>query len=309
MAWIQLDQSLKTDKRTLKLQRLLSISSTYAMGVVSALWLWALDQAPDGDISDIEGDDIAVICDYPANADDSLLNALISSGFILACDSKRIIDGWDELTGRLMAKREIKKEKDRERQRAYRQRKKDTEEECHTDVTTLSQKCHTDVTPCHTPIQYSNSTVINNSGDDNYCAHACVREEPVENVENVENYGNDVAAEFKITYLKPDQREEVEKIIRDRASYYWKRDLTDYELRLIAEDLLLHHGGHVKDFIGLTNDDEFLLTEAFKSSVINDCKKVSYIEGVYRNFRQRNIYSSIDYYSYADRNLRLVCSG
>lgn len=329
MAWVQVDQSLLTDKKTLKLKRALNINATYAMGIVTALWLWAIDNAPGGDLSDMDGYELADICDFPGEYGDEFLKAFIKSGFIISNEDKRVIADWDDLVGRLMMKREIKKEKDRERQRNYRQKKKaETEEnfddenennECHTDITALSQACHTDVTACHTdvtachtPLQYSTveySKVINNSDDSDSSTRARTREELVEDVKNVESYENEVSAEFRITYLQPGLRSEIIKLIRERASYYWRRDLTDYELNTIAEDLLSHHGGHVNDFNHITDDDEFLLTEAFKNSSMNDCKKVSYISGVYRNYRQRNIYSIGDYYNYADRIFKLVGNG
>lgn len=322
MAWIQVEQTLPTDKKTLKLKRALNISAPYAMGIITTLWLWCIDNAPDGDITDLDGDDLADICDYP-DSGEKFLNALINSGFVINNGEQTVIANWYERVGQLMDKRESQKEKARERQQAYRQRKKSEAEQNEKNndcdaasqpVTDMSRECHNNVMPCHTPIQYSKSNNIYIDGDDSYTrACACEESPDVENcvnnsVSNPEDYKSETNSEFRVTYLTPEVRRELENLIRTRAVYHWERNISDDELKNIAEELIALHGGHVKDF-KITDNDKFLLTEAFKSSSLQNACRVSYICGIYKNYRQRNIRTVNDYYDYSDRSLHLVGAG
>ena len=51
MAWMELHQSLPQNKKTLRLKRLLKIRTPQAVGHLCMLWLWAIDNAPDGDLT------------------------------------------------------------------------------------------------------------------------------------------------------------------------------------------------------------------------------------------------------------------
>ncbi len=123
MAWIQVEQSLPTHRKLRKLRRLLkSESAAHAVGYLVCLWLWVIDNAPDGDLSIIEAEDIADISGWNGDADE-FVTALIDACFL---DSDLKVHNWDIYSGQLIEKRE----RDRDRKRRSRGR--------HADVTTYT---------------------------------------------------------------------------------------------------------------------------------------------------------------------------
>lgn len=130
MAWIELHQTLPKNKKTIKFKRELGIKTPQAVGHLCMLWLWALDNTTDGDISEFTADDIAEVCEWPKDSE-KFFAALINSGLV---DKDLRIHDWEEYFGRLMAKREVNREQAKARQKRYRERLKtaknsDSEEE------------------------------------------------------------------------------------------------------------------------------------------------------------------------------------
>lgn len=60
MAWIPSHQQIGNHPKTLRLARKLNISVPAAVGHLHLLWHWALDHAPDGDVSRYDADDLAI---------------------------------------------------------------------------------------------------------------------------------------------------------------------------------------------------------------------------------------------------------
>lgn len=170
MAWIELHQTLPTNKKTLRLKRLLKCNTAQAVGHVCMLWLWALDNAEDGDLSPFDGDEIAEISGYTGKGDFVL--ALQHAGFL---DGMMIHD-WDEYSGALIGKREYMREQNRERKRKQRDKIREsrvTDDYSHAGVTrdmgVTGCDSVTQMSRNVTPPQYStvqNSTVHNQ--EDNY---------------------------------------------------------------------------------------------------------------------------------------------
>ncbi len=146
MAWIELHQTLPSHRKIKKLKRLLKIKTPQAVGHLAMLWLWAVDNAPDGDLSQVDAEDIAEACEWPKDAED-FVAALKEAGLI---DDDRRLHDWDEYAGRLVDQRENKKKKDRDRQRRYRAKKAEAahadKSVTHDDVTRDRGVSHTDVT-------------------------------------------------------------------------------------------------------------------------------------------------------------------
>jgi len=113
MAWIELHQTLPTNKKTIRLKNLLRIKVPQAVGHLCILWLWALDNAPDGDLSGFTADEIAEFAQWPGKSPEEFLGALISAGFV---DENMRIHDWQNYAGKLVEKRKS----DAERKRAYR---------------------------------------------------------------------------------------------------------------------------------------------------------------------------------------------
>ena len=118
MAWIEVHQALRGHRKTLALRRQLGMESdAQAIGHLVCLWLWTLDNAPDGDLSEMDDATIAYGADFPEERAEEFVKALQKARFL---DGK-CIHNWDEYAGRLIAIRESNRErarKARERKRA-----------------------------------------------------------------------------------------------------------------------------------------------------------------------------------------------
>ena len=66
MAWIELHQSLPQHRKLLALRDALGLRTPAALGHMCLLWLWALDNAPDGDLSALPARQLAEICQFSA---------------------------------------------------------------------------------------------------------------------------------------------------------------------------------------------------------------------------------------------------
>lgn len=119
MAWIELHQTLPTNRKTMKLKRALRITTAQAVGHVCMLWLWALDNAVDGDLSELSADEIAEVAGWDEESADKFLEALLSSGFL---DGDMRIHDWGEFSGRLIEQRSIQREQSRIRQQRRREK-------------------------------------------------------------------------------------------------------------------------------------------------------------------------------------------
>jgi len=147
MAWIELHQTLPSHRKIKKLKRRLKIKTPQAVGHVAMLWLWAIDNAPDGDLSQVDPEDIAEACEWPKDAE-GFVAALKEAGLI---DEDMRLHDWDEYAGRLADQRENRRKKDRERQARYRAKKAEASNAgknvTHDAVTRDKSMSHTDVTP------------------------------------------------------------------------------------------------------------------------------------------------------------------
>ena len=115
MAWIKIEQSLLTHRKTMAVADELEITEIEVVGHLVSLWAWALDSAPDGDLS-VPNRTIAVAARWPGAAA-HFVDALIFAGFIDDdYQGKRALHNWNLYTGRLMERRAL----NRERQRRYR---------------------------------------------------------------------------------------------------------------------------------------------------------------------------------------------
>lgn len=68
-----------------------------AVGVLSLLWLWALNVAPDGDLSKFKPAYIARAVQWDGDAE-KLFSALKTSGFL---DGDSSIHNWEKYGGKL----------------------------------------------------------------------------------------------------------------------------------------------------------------------------------------------------------------
>ena len=78
MEWIRLDSSYPRHRKVLRLVRNLGpLAELYPI----RLWLWALEQSPDGSLRDIDAEEMALIVGHKGDAD-KLWSAMSTCGFI-----------------------------------------------------------------------------------------------------------------------------------------------------------------------------------------------------------------------------------
>lgn len=106
MAWIELHQSLPQHRK------LLALRAPAALGHMCLLWLWALDNAPDGDLSTLPARQLAEICQFNERRAGDLAAALRTSGFV---DADWRLHDWGDYTGRLIDQRAQNRERQRQR--------------------------------------------------------------------------------------------------------------------------------------------------------------------------------------------------
>ena len=101
MAWTEVHQTLPTHKKTKVLRRLLKIKTPAAVGHLCMLWLWCLDNAPDGDLSRINPEDIAEAVGWEKRPD-QLMAALTEAGFLT---EETHVHDWYDYAGKLIERR------------------------------------------------------------------------------------------------------------------------------------------------------------------------------------------------------------
>lgn len=101
MAWIESHQEVGRHPKTKRLARLLGEKMAAAIGYLHLLWWWAIDYAPDGDLSKYAPEDVADGVGWDGEPT-RLLSALKESGWV---DENGAIHDWWEYGGKLIAKR------------------------------------------------------------------------------------------------------------------------------------------------------------------------------------------------------------
>lgn len=112
MAWIEFHQGLAQHHKTRRLKRVLGISVAQAVGHMAMLWTWALDAAPDGDLSAFDPIDIAEQLDWDGDPQ-VLLDGMALAGFLDKGDVGPVIHDWHEYGGKLTDKRRSDAERKR----------------------------------------------------------------------------------------------------------------------------------------------------------------------------------------------------
>lgn len=126
MAWIELHQSLPQHRKLLALRDALGVRTPAAIGHMCLLWLWALDNAPDGDLSALPAKQLAEICQFNVRRADALAAALRTSGFV---DFDGQLHDWSDYTGRLIDQRAANRERQRRRRARLRAAMEESKED------------------------------------------------------------------------------------------------------------------------------------------------------------------------------------
>jgi hypothetical protein len=102
MAYLQSHQELATHPKTRKASRRLGVSIPTMIGHLHLLWYWALDHAPEGDLSRFDPDDLADAAEWEGDPDEFVKTLMgcgpgDSSGFL---DPDGKLHDWDEYGGK-----------------------------------------------------------------------------------------------------------------------------------------------------------------------------------------------------------------
>ena len=168
--WIQVYSNVVAHPKTTRLAEELELKSgcvhprIVAVGMLVAIWTWAVQNAYDGDLSRVSPTVIAEACRWK-KAPRKLWDALVASGYL---DSDGHLHDWDEYAVLFMDAEERRREKSRERSLRYRQRK---EAKRHACVTVTSVTNHAPTIP------YQNHTENDVDNDDTSFLSERVREE------------------------------------------------------------------------------------------------------------------------------------
>lgn len=102
--WIEFHQALTTHRKTYALAGILGLRQSAACGMLAFLWCWCLDNAPSGDLTDVNPRVLARAADWPKKPE-VLISALVAAGFVDDNAGRLTLHDWDAYAGRLMAKR------------------------------------------------------------------------------------------------------------------------------------------------------------------------------------------------------------
>jgi len=119
VAWIELHQSLWTHRKTLIMAVALNLDETYAAAHMARLWTWALDNAPQGDLTGLPNEVIARGAGWKGDPDE-FVAAAIKAGFLEKIDGALQLHDWEDYAGRLIERRAAERERSRQRREAAR---------------------------------------------------------------------------------------------------------------------------------------------------------------------------------------------
>lgn len=152
--WIQVYSNLIRHPKVTKLADKLNLTSkdaganVIAAGMLVSLWLWAAQNATDGDLSECSDRAIAEAAEYKKKPS-LFVEALIYAKLL---DEDRKLHDWDEYATLLIDCEDQQKEKTRKRVERHRAKKKALQ----------NMECNVTVTPCNAPT-IPNLTIPNNT--------------------------------------------------------------------------------------------------------------------------------------------------
>lgn len=99
--WAPVYQSVWTHRKTFELAALLGVNETYAAAHLIRLWTWAIDNAPDGDLSGLSERAIAYGAGWQHEVS-LFVGALLKAGFL---DPDHTIHDWADYAGKILERR------------------------------------------------------------------------------------------------------------------------------------------------------------------------------------------------------------
>lgn len=127
--WVQVYSNMVTHNKTRRLAAELKLTSkdvkpnVIAAGMLIALWTWAAQNATDGVLTGIPQEDIADVAGWKKTPE-TFYDALVKVGLLDVTEDGVQIHDWMVYSQLLHEQTENRKEKDRARSKAYRDRRK-----------------------------------------------------------------------------------------------------------------------------------------------------------------------------------------
>lgn len=119
MAWLQVHQTIKDHRKTFDSADALGIEPSHMIGLIVSFWLWALDNAPLGDLEGISNRTIARAAGWPDSDADHFVECIEAAGWLDSDNNGRLtIHDWHDYTGKLIDQREAEKQRSRRRRAA-----------------------------------------------------------------------------------------------------------------------------------------------------------------------------------------------
>ena len=116
MAYAQVKFEIFGHIKTRKTSKALGIKPVHLVGHLAALWAWAIESAPDGDLSDCEPDDIAAAALWEGNPN-RFCDQLAANSWLIPSErnpDRLAINDWFDHTGNwLLNRAKAKKRKDK----------------------------------------------------------------------------------------------------------------------------------------------------------------------------------------------------
>ena len=100
MAWLEVHQELREHRKLYACADALGVEPVTMLGMLISLWLWALDNVQDGNLSGISSRSVARAARWPEKKADKLMAALIDNRWIDQDGESLSIHDWAEYTGR-----------------------------------------------------------------------------------------------------------------------------------------------------------------------------------------------------------------
>jgi hypothetical protein len=124
--WVQVQCDFRRHRKLKRLARRLNIEEILAYAHVIALWSSVTEQAPDGNLSKFFPEEIAEEAGWKGNPKE-FVEAMLESGFLdKSVDGGLSIHDWSEYTGGMLELYNSRREANKARARAYRERKQGT---------------------------------------------------------------------------------------------------------------------------------------------------------------------------------------
>ena len=111
MAWFEFHAKVLRHRKTLRLASRLDVTRAHAAGILACIWGECIDQAEDGDLSDLEPAELEYWTDYPDGA--RLLDALIETRWLDRDGDAVVVHDWYDYAGKYAEKRRADAERKR----------------------------------------------------------------------------------------------------------------------------------------------------------------------------------------------------